>query len=227
MQIIWHGQSCFQLIFSRRKGEKITLVIDPFSTETGLMLPKIGADVLLVTHSHNDHSNVKGISGDPFLVNGPGEYEIRGIFIQGIECFHDESQGKERGRTTTFIIEGDEMKFCHLGDLGQKELTPDQLEKIGNVDILMIPVGGVYTISAQEASKVISQIEPKIVIPMHYHIPKLKIYPATKTGGGVKLDNLDKFLKVMGVKSNEVLSKIIIKKRDLPADGMKIQVLKP
>jgi len=217
MQIIWHGQSCFQLIFSRRKEEKITFVIDPFSTEIGLRLPKIGADVLLVTHSHNDHSNVKGISGDPFLINGPGEYEIRGIFIQGIECFHDESQGKERGRTTTFIIEGDEMKLCHLGDFGQKELTPDQLEKIGNVDILMIPVGGVYTISAQETSKVISQIEPKIVIPMHYHIPKLKI----------KLDNLDKFLKVMGVKSTEVLNKLIIKKRDLPGDGMKIQVLKP
>ena len=217
MQIIWHGQSCFQLIFSKRKEEKITLVIDPFSTEIGLRLPKIGADILLVTHSHNDHSNVKGISGDPFLINGPGEYEIRGIFIQGIECFHDESQGKERGRTTTFIIEGDEMKLCHLGDFGQKELTPDQLEKIGNVDILMIPVGGVYTISAQEASKVISQIEPKIVIPMHYHIPKLKI----------KLDNLDKFLKVMGVKSTEVLSKLIIKKKDLPEDGMQIKVLKP
>lgn len=217
MQIIWHGQSCFQLIFSRRKEEKITFVIDPFSTEIGLRLPKIGADVLLVTHDHNDHSNVKGISGDPFLINGPGEYEIRGIFIQGIECFHDESQGRERGRTTTFIIEGDEMKLCHLGDLGQKELTPDQLEKIGNVDILMIPVGGVYTISAQEATKIISQIEPKIVIPMHYHIPKLKI----------KLDNFDKFLKVMGVKSTEVLNKLIIKKKDLPGDGMKIQVLKP
>ena len=217
MQIIWHGQSCFQLIFSKRKEEKITLVIDPFSTEIGLRLPKIGADILLVTHSHNDHSNVKGISGDPFLINGPGEYEIRGIFIQGIECFHDESQGKERGRTTTFIIEGDEMKLCHLGDLGQKELTPDQLEKIGNVDILMIPVGGVYTISAQEATKIISQIEPKIVIPMQYHIPKLKI----------KLDNSDKFLKVMGVKSTEVLSKLIIKKKDLTEDGMQIKVLKP
>lgn len=217
MQIIWHGQSCFQFIFSRRKEEKITFVIDPFSAEIGLRLPKIGADVLLVTHNHNDHSNVKGISGNPFLINGPGEYEIKGIFVQGIECFHDGSQGKERGRTTTFIIEEGGMKLCHLGDLGQNELTPSQLEKIGNVDILMIPVGGVYTISVQEASKVISQIEPKIVIPMHYHIPNLKI----------KLDNLDKFLKVMGVKSIEALSKIIIKKRDLPADGMQIVILRP
>ncbi|MCH8741406.1 MBL fold metallo-hydrolase [Patescibacteria group bacterium] len=217
MQIIWYGQSCFQLIFSRRKEEKITFVIDPFSTEIGLRLPKIEADVLLVTHSHNDHSNVKGIPGDHFLINGPGEYEIKGIFIQGIECFHDEFQGKERGKTTTFIIEGDEMKLCHLGDFGQKELTPDQLEKIGNVDILMIPVGGVYTISAQEASRVISQIEPKIVIPMHYYISNLKI----------KLDNLDKFLKVMGVKSTEVLNKLIIKKGDLSEDGMQIKVLNP
>ena len=97
MQIIWHGQSCFQFIFSRRKEEKITFVIDPFSTEIGLRLPKIEADVLLVTHNHNDHSNVKGISGNPFLINGPGEYEIKGIFIQGIECFHDESQGNLPG----------------------------------------------------------------------------------------------------------------------------------
>ena len=216
MQIIWHGQACFQLIFSKKKEEKVTVVIDPFSTEIGLRLPKIEADILLVTHDHYDHSNIKAVSGNPFLIKGPGEYEIKGIFIQGIECFHDKSQGKERGKVTIFTIEGEEMRLCHLGDFGQRELEAHQLEKIGNCDILMIPIGGIYTISAQEALKVISQIEPKILLPMHYQVPRLKI----------KLESLDKFLKVMGVKSPETLSKLTIKKRDLPAEEMKIQVLK-
>jgi L-ascorbate metabolism protein UlaG (beta-lactamase superfamily) len=99
--------------------------------------------------------------------------------------------------------------------LGQKELTEEQVEKIGNIDILMIPVGGVYTISSKEAAKIISQIEPKIVIPMHYQIPKLKI----------KLEGLDKFLKTMGVKSPEILNKLTIKKKDVPEEGMEIKVL--
>ncbi len=217
MQIIWHGQACFQLIFSKKKEEKVTVVIDPFSTEIGLRLPKMEADILLVTHNHYNHSNVKAVSGSPFLIKGPGEYEIKGIFIQGIEAWHDKSQGKERGKVTIFTIEGEEMRLCHLGDFGQGELEASQIEKIGNCDILMIPIGGIYTMSAREASKVISQIEPRILLPMHYQIPRLKI----------KLESLDKFLKVMGVKSPESLNRLTIKKRDLPVDAMKIQILRP
>jgi len=216
MQIIWKGQACFQLVFSKKKEEKVTVVLDPFSEKLGFRLPKMEADILLVTHDHYDHVNIKGVSGNPFLIRGPGEYEIKGIFIQGIEAYHDKSQGKERGKVTLYTIEGEEMRLCHLGDFGQRELTPEQVEKIGDIDILMIPVGGVYTISSREALKVISQIEPRVVIPMHYHIPKLK----------VKLESLDKFLKAMGVRSSESLNKLSVKKRDLGED-MKIQVLKP
>lgn len=218
MHIIWHGQSCFQILTSRGKDEQISIVIDPFSEEIGLRIPKLEANILIVTHDHADHNNTKSVAGNPFLISGPGEYEIKDTHIQGISSFHDDSSGKERGGNTIYTIEMEELKLCHLGDLGQKELTPEQLEEIGNVDILMLPVGGVYTIDSKQAAKIISQIEPKIIVPMHYQIPKLKL----------KLDGVDKFLKVIGAKSAESQPKLLIKKKDLPPEGeMKIIVLQP
>jgi len=228
MQIIWYGQACFQIISSRQKNDQVNIVIDPFSEEIGLRLPKLEADIVLTSHDHSGHNNIKAVSGNPFLISSPGEYEIKGVYIQGIDSWHDFFQGKERGNNTIYIIETEEIKLCHLGDLGQKELTNEQLEKIGQVDILMIPVGGVYTISAKEAIKIISQIEPKITIPMHYALPKLKIQRAHKLlCAPVKLDNLDKFLKTIGIKSIEPLNKLSIKKKDLSEEEAKIIVLKP
>ena len=217
MQVIWKGQSFFQILIQRGKESVVKIAIDPYDEQIGLKPPTLEADILLISHSHYNHNNIKAVSGNPFIIEGPGEYEIKGIFIQGISSFHDNVQGKERGENTIYTLESEGIKICHLGDLGQKELTDEQLEKIGAVDILMIPVGGVYTISAKEATKIISQIEPKIVIPMHYHIPKLKI----------KLEGLDKFLKMMGVKAPEVSKKLSISQRNLPSEGMKIIVLKP
>ena len=193
------------------------MVTDPFSNEIGFKLPKMEANVLLVSHQHYDHNNVKGVAGNPFLIEGPGEYEIRGIFIQGISSFHDSREGKERGRNTIYTIDAEDMRICHLGDLGQKELTPEQLDKIDNVDVLMVPVGGTYTVDAKGAASIISQIEPRIVIPMHYKIPKLKI----------KLDGVDRFLKEMGKKTSEAQQKLLVKKKDLPKEETKIVVLKP
>jgi L-ascorbate metabolism protein UlaG (beta-lactamase superfamily) len=225
MQIIWKGQSCFQVIINREKNNhsdvsrnnnQVNLTIDPYDEATGLRVPKLESDILLITHDHHDHNNIKAVSGNYFLVSGPGEYEIKDVFIQGIPAFHDSVFGKEKGEVTIYIIETEGLRICHLGDLGQKELTEDQVEKIGSVDVLMIPVGGFYTISSKEAAKIISQIEPKIVIPMHYQVPKLKI----------KLEGLDKFLKTMGVKSPEILNKLTIKKKDVPEEGMEIKVLK-
>jgi len=217
MQIIWKGQSCFQIITQTGKNNQTSLVIDPFDESIGLRVPKLEADILLITHSHFDHSNKRAISGSPFIIDGPGEYEIKNVFIQGIPSWHDEKEGAERGGNTIYTIEAEDLKLSHLGDLGQKELSDEQLNKIGDVDILMIPIGGIYTIDSKIAPKIISQIEPKIVIPMHYQIPRLK----------VKLDGLDKFLKAMGVKSTEPLNKFVIKKKDLPEEEMRIIVLKP
>ncbi|MBM3250866.1 MAG: MBL fold metallo-hydrolase [Candidatus Nealsonbacteria bacterium] len=219
MTINWRGQSCFQISSSQGKNNAISILIDPFEESIGLKLPrKLEADVVLITHEHYDHNNVKKVSGSPFVIRGPGEYELKGAYIKGIPAYHDNSGGKEKGGTTIYTIDlEDNIRICHLGDLGQKELTPEQLEEISDVDILMLPVGGIFTTNAEEAIKVMSQIEPKITIPMHYKIPGLNI----------KLEGVDKFLKTLGIKSLEPLLKLSIKKKEISAEEAKIIVLQP
>jgi len=217
MKIVWHGHSCFKIIAQKNKDTKVSIVIDPFSKEIGLKLPKLEADILLITHDHSDHNNVKAVSGNPFFITGPGEYDVKGVFVQGFSAFHDDASGKDRGQTTIYKIEAEDISICHLGDLGQKELSPDQVEKINGIDILMVPIGGKYTISAKDALKIMSQIEPKIIIPMHYSLPKLKI----------KIAGIDEFLKTLGLKSIEPLPHLLIKKKDLSDEEAKVVVLKP
>ena len=216
-KIQWAGQSCFQISVSTSKDNSADIVIDPFDESYGLKVPNFSADIALVTHDHKDHNNIKALKGDPFVINGPGEYEVKGVFIQGIDSYHDEEQGKKRGRNTIYIFEAEGMRFCHMGDFGQKQLTDEQLEKIDSVDILMIPIGGEYTIDSAGASKIISQIEPLIVIPMHFQLPKLKL----------KLDGVEKFLKTMGNNKIEPVDKFTVKSSTLSKDTMEIVVLKP
>lgn len=217
MQIIWHGHSCFQIITSLAKDSPVSLVIDPFSESSGIRLPAVSGDVVLITHDHEDHNNWQAVKGNPFLINGPGEYEIKNVYIQGIPAFHDNNLGKERGRVTIYTITSEDIRICHLSDLGQKELFAEQIEDIGEIDILFLPVGGTFTIDSQEAARIVNQIEPRIVIPMHYQSPKL----------GKNLDPAEKFLKIMGQKSVEILPKLTIKQKDLPQEGPKIILLKP
>ena len=220
MQIFWQGQSCFQINTTPGKNNQINIVIDPFDESVGFKVPNLQADIVLITHNHPDHNNAKAVKGPggqaPFLISNPGEYEIREVYVQGIPAWHDEVLGKERGPVTIYTIDTEDLRVCHLGDLGQKELTDEQLEKIGEVDILMIPVGGKYTIAAKEAIKVMAQIEPRITIPMHYRIPKLK----------VNLDGVEEFLKTLGTKQLESLPKLVVKKKDLSSEEAKIVVLK-
>jgi len=219
-KISWSGQSCFQISVSNSKDHEANIVIDPFDEEIGLKVPNLSGDVLLVTHNHHDHNNIKAVKNDPFLIKGPGEFEVKGVFVQGIPSSHDDKDGKDKGQNTIYTIEAEDMRFCHLGDLGQKELTDEQLEKIGNIDVLMIPVGGEgYTISSVEAMKIVSQIEPKIVIPMHYEIPKLSI----------KLDSVEKFLKAMGKNAGAVIpqEKFLAKESTMPKEGTEVVVLLP
>ncbi|MFH1894846.1 MAG: MBL fold metallo-hydrolase [Patescibacteria group bacterium] len=216
MNIIWKGQSCFQITTQKTKTP-VNITIDPFSPEIGLKPPTGAADIVLVTHDHKDHNNVKAVAGEPLVISGPGEYEIKNVYMLGIPSWHDSSEGKERGQNTIYVIDAEGLRVCHLGDLGQKELTGGQLEKIGQVDILMIPVGGNFTISEKEAQKIMSQIEPKITIPMHYSIPKLK----------VKLDGVDKFLKSLGIKAMKPEPKLSVKKKDILPEEAKIVVLEP
>lgn len=217
MNIIWHGQSFFEIVTKNKEGKELKIIIDPFDESIGLKVPKTEARILLITHQHPDHSNKKAIGGSPFLIEEPGEYEINGVHIQGIPAFHDDTQGKERGEIITYLIETEDIKICHLGDLGQKELTPEQLDQLGDIDILMVPIGGVYTIDAKGASKIISQIEPKLVIPMHYQIPKLKL----------KLNSLEQFLKEMGSPAIEAQKKLKIKSSNLSKEKTEIAILEP
>ncbi len=214
MKITWHGQSCFKLLVKSNTGDKITILIDPFDKETGLTPPRGNADIVLITHGHHDHNNLKAVSGTPFVINGPGEYDVKGVPIKGVYSYHDNSKGNERGVNTMYIIEAEDMKICHLGDLGQKELADEQLDKIGEIDILMVPVGGIYTIDGGEAVKVINQIEPSVAIPMHYKVDGLTI----------KLEKVDDFLKEISL-TPETMEEYNVKKMDL-GEEMKVIVMK-
>ena len=129
MQISWKGQACFHMVVSRGKDSQVKLVLDPYGEATGLSLPSMEADVVLITHDHEDHNNKKGIKGDPFVVSNPGEYEVKGVFIQGIPSFHDDVLGKERGSNTIYTLHGEGIKVCHLGDFGQKGQKPKKGQK--------------------------------------------------------------------------------------------------
>ena len=207
MIIQWLGRSCFK-IQTKNGSDESTVVIDPFDDNTsGLKMPRIQADILLMTHNHHDHNNAEAIKGEPFMIVNPGEYEYHGVFAYGIPAFHDDKQGKERGLTNIYKIITEEMSIVHLGDLGQA-LNDEQLERLGNVDILMIPVGGKYTINSEKANEVISQLEPRFVIPMHYKMDD------EKAGADEVIDTLDKFLKSSGLPS-EKMEKFKISKKDL------------
>ncbi len=172
MEISYLGHSCFEIKDKRGQGGLVTVVVDPFDPKvTGLALKKgVSADVLLITHDHPDHNFISAISGSPYVISGPGEYEVKGVKVMGIKSWHDEEEGAKRGKNTiyTFVIGG--VSFCHLGDLGTT-LTDAQVEEIGKVDVLFVPVGGTYTLDPKKAVEVATKLEPLIVVPMHYKTP--------------------------------------------------------
>lgn len=205
MNISWFGQSCFQITSQRTKDNSVKIIIDPFQESTGLKLPRLEADILVCSYKDCNFNRIK--NEDYFLINEPGEYEIKDVYLEAIAVENE----------LIYLIESEGIQICHLGFLKEKELTNGQIEKIGNVDILMIPVGGNLSLDSQSAKKIINQIEPRIVIPMLYHLPNLKI----------KLDKIENFLKIMGGKASEPQNKFSIKKKDLLKEGTEIIVLKP
>lgn len=212
MDIYWYGQSMFKI-----KGKNTTLVIDPFDPDfTGLKFPKdVGADVVLATHLHQDHNNIASVEGSPLYVQGPGEYEVKGVSVVGINSFHDLEEGKEKGKNTIYHIVMDNISIVHLGDLGHLP-SEEQTSGIDSTDILMIPVGGKFTIDDKTATKVVAQFEPKVVIPMHYGLPGLKL----------ELEGVEGFLKEMGAESVEPVSKLSVTKDKLPEETMVVLLSK-
>lgn len=215
MEITYIGHSCFKI-----KGKQVTVITDPYDPKkTGYKLPKMECEILTSSHEHGDHSFKDGISSYKHYIDCAGEYEIAGVYVQGIECFHDDKSGKERGKSIMYLFDMDGFTILHLGDLGH-ELSQEQLEKLPDISVLMIPVGGIYTIDVKTASKVISSIEPGIVLPMHYQTADLAL--------SQKLDPVDKFLHEMGIKGDlkpeEKLK--ITSKSDIPEET-KVVVLAP
>ncbi len=213
------GHACFRL-----RGRDGAIVCDPYQRAIGLDLGRPTATIVTVSHQHPGHNNtaaVRPLRERLFVVDGPGEYEIGGVLITGIRTYHDNAKGAERGFNTVYIIHLDDLVFCHLGDLGH-ELSATQLEEIGsNVDVLFVPVGGGESLSPATASNVISQIEPRFVIPMHYAMGQTGIEPP--------LAPIEKFVSEMGLKEYTPEEKFVINANALPADDeqTRIVILKP
>jgi L-ascorbate metabolism protein UlaG (beta-lactamase superfamily) len=167
MIIRWMGHSCFYC-----QGSGVSLLTDPFNHEVGYRIPDLEVDLVTVSHDHYDHNAVDLLPGQPEVVKGAGLHQVKGLKIKGIPSFHDEVKGAKRGENVIYKWEMDGVRLCHLGDLGHL-LEPAAVEQIGQVDILMVPVGGVYTIDAAAACKVVEQLNPRLIIPMHYSTPAL------------------------------------------------------
>lgn len=204
MEITWYGQSCFKL-----KGKTASVITDPFNPdELGLKLPKdLTSELVLSSHTHADHNNIRAILGNPVVITGPGEYEVKGISVHGVGTFHDNSGGSERGINTVFNILIDGINIVHAGDLGHL-LSEEQVAEIGECDILLVPVGGNYTIDKEDAAKVVAQLEPRLVIPMHYKIE----------GSQAEIEGCEGFLKEMGAENVAPVPKLSITKDKLPEE---------
>ncbi len=202
MKITWLGHSCFKI----EDGSGRVVVIDPFDEAVGYPLPKTKADVVTISHDHHDHNHVAAIGGKPAVVRGPGKKAAAGIKFEGIASYHDDRDGKLRGKNTIFSFEMDGIRICHMGDLGHL-LEEKDAAAIGDVDVLMIPVGGIYTLDAEGAKQVVGQIRPKIAIPMHFMTPALTF----------KVESADRFLS--GQKVERPGHTFEVSKESLPKGG--------
>lgn len=195
MKLKWLGHSSF--LITSEEGTKI--ITDPYATGGGINYGEIkeAADIAVVTHAHSDHNNVAAVRGRPQVVRGAGSQEAKGINFEGIASFHDDAGGRQRGPNTIFCFTVDGIRLCHLGDLGH-QLSGEQAADIGQVDVLLIPVGGFFTIDAAGATRVMERLKPRVVIPMHYKTDRCA-YP---------ISGVDSFIKgkanVQGMESAEV-----------------------
>jgi L-ascorbate metabolism protein UlaG (beta-lactamase superfamily) len=216
MIIQFYGHSCFKITTkpAGRGKEDVNIFLDPFDKSVGLRPPQGQADLVLVSHDHPDHNNVSALKGEPRVIDIPGEYSAKGVNIIGINSYHDDKKGSEKGLNTIYVLETEDMRICHMGDLGS-DLTEKQYEAINGIDILMIPVGGKYTLDGELAAKIVRKIEPKIVIPMHFK---------TK-GSEIDIEDEAKFCEEMGNCPKERLPKINLKKKDLEEKSMEVIIM--
>lgn len=182
------------------------MVTDPCARESGYSVGRVTADLVTISNSHPHHAAVDEVAATPTVLDGPGEYEVRGVFVTGVRTHPHKSQ-ERNPRNTAYIITIDDLTVCHLGDLASL-LTPEQIELMKDVDVLLVPVGGHCTIGPAEAVEVISQVEPKLVLPMHY---------ATDVSTS-ELEGVDRFLREMGLGQVEPQPRLNVTRGSLPAE---------
>ena len=211
MELTWLGHSCFRL-----RGRDATVITDPPDPSLGYTHGRPSANIVTISHDHPGH-NFSGVCTPPCtVIAGPGEYEVSGVFITGVPTYHDDQDGKARGKNVVYAIAIDEVTICHLGDLGHT-LSAQVKEQIGNVDVLLVPVGGQSTVGAAKAAEIAADIEPKIVVPMHYR---------GALDHTAKLDPVERFLKEMGKTESAPQPRLSVTKSNLPAE-MQVVVLEP
>jgi len=209
MEIKFHGHACFSIT-----EDGTTVVTDPFQEEIGLKMPKLLAEAVTVSHNAAAYNNVDAVEGGPNLFSWPGEYETKAIHFKMIHSFHNQKEDKEQMENNITVIHWGSIRLCHLGAQGTK-LTPEQLEQVGEVDILFVPIGGKDCLDPKKAKEVIEQIEPRVVVPMCYNTE----------GSKLGLEELDAFLSIMGSKPDEAMDSFKVKRSELPEDNSKLVVL--
>lgn len=206
MEIKYIAHSSFVI-----KSKTATVVTDPYAN-LGIKYPKTEADIVTVSHQHDDHNNVSGVDGTPLICDWPGEFEAKEVAIRGFNTFHDAENGVKRGKNIMYKIVTESISILHCGDLGH-DLTDEQIDAIGAIDILCIPIGGIYTIDPQMAVHIVKKIEPALVIPMHYANPRLD----KKVFG--ELRSVSDFLALMGQTGVIALPKLVVKREDIATES--------
>lgn len=210
MNIIWYGHRCIRI-----EAKEGSVLIDPFDPlQVGLRGPNPKDDLVLISDANPGKAVLERINDEAFIVRGPGEYERKGIDVHGIQAWADTQQGRELGLCALYRIVAEDLSVCHLGALGQDTLTPEQLEAIGEPDILIVPVGKQSAFDAKAAAELCNQIEPKIIIPIQFALPNAS-YDA---------DPLDKFVKAIGLPVEKVET-LRISKKQLPVDKTQLIIL--
>ncbi len=209
MNISWYGYRCIRI-----EAKEGSILVDPFGKDVGLRGPRINDDLVLISEASVSKELAAQIPETALCIKNPGEYERQGVAIRGIQGWADSQQGKELGLATLYTIIAEELSVCHLGAIGQEKLTDEQMEAIGDPDILIIPVGGQSALDPKAAAQLAMQIEPKIIIPVQFAVPGAK-YEAEK---------VDKFVKELGLPIENMKTLRIVKKQ-LPVDQTRVVVL--
>lgn len=210
MELTWLGHSCFRL-----RGRDLTILTDPFDGGLGLTLGKVSADVVTVSHDEPNHNAVSAVDGAPRLVAGPGEYELAGVMITGVATPRPAGQSRDVPRNTAYLFELDEVTICHLGDLAAP-LGSDQVAVVKDADVLLVPVGGHCTIDGAHAAEIVAQVEPKVVVPMHY----------LTQGVRLELDPVERFCREIGAAELTPQARLSVTRSSLP-DQLTVVLLDP